>query len=382
MDKNKNTNDFKSTIKYILDIKANKVNTPIIFLFDGHGSRDTGDMIVTTKIKINKEILYNIFNPYCANKKLLIFTQCYSYNIYKSITQDITLCPDPESALISCPDPKSAQSGHSDVNIFCSNTVFMCSTCELDKKASGARMLKFSSEFFVRAQKIKKFSDIELKAAFNSNGFDIATNDKSILITDIFKKYVFQEQLVLAEEAKAEAVESESEGLPPIDDVADEYTETEFTQENIQAIRSKINEESDIEKNQFNITINNNKKPHFLIRHALGKNIYIDDALYPNLFMGYIFNIIKNGRHVNIILLNQHYHQLLRLSHINNSNILSFNNLDVPITNNNNFTLNDDLSISPFGRNNEFVVINNAGIIAIDLKKPDNYRFKIKNFTG
>ena len=71
------------TIRNILILKAN-INTPIIFLYDGHGYTGTndknGNLIIRHNLDINIFHLKDIFSNYESNNKLFLFTQCGSYD--------------------------------------------------------------------------------------------------------------------------------------------------------------------------------------------------------------------------------------------------------------------------------------------------------------
>jgi hypothetical protein len=111
----------------ITDILRKKLepNTPIIFIYDGHGYTNPvplhgeGEMILNNNLSITPNMLHVIFKPFDLNKKLIVFTQCGSFGFYRN--------------LIALP------------NILL-NTVYLCSTHALGQCGLGARVLVKLSE--------------------------------------------------------------------------------------------------------------------------------------------------------------------------------------------------------------------------------------------
>jgi len=71
------------TIRNILAFKANP-NTPIIFLYDGHGPTNSGprngNIIVRDRLYIDEMFLKGLFTGYENNAKLFLFSQCASFD--------------------------------------------------------------------------------------------------------------------------------------------------------------------------------------------------------------------------------------------------------------------------------------------------------------
>ena len=72
-----------NTIRNILAFKANP-NTPIIFLYDGHGPTNSGlrngNIIIRDNLHINEMFLKTLFSGYENNAKLFLFSQCGSFD--------------------------------------------------------------------------------------------------------------------------------------------------------------------------------------------------------------------------------------------------------------------------------------------------------------
>ena len=115
----------QQTITGILRKKL-EPNTPIIFIYDGHGytipvpGHLEGEMGLYNNLAITSKMLHSIFKPFDSNKKLIVFTQCGSFGFYRN--------------LIALP------------NVLL-NTVYICSTNGLGQCGIGARVLVRLSEF-------------------------------------------------------------------------------------------------------------------------------------------------------------------------------------------------------------------------------------------
>jgi hypothetical protein len=114
---NYDLNDFIKLIKTILINKANE-NTPIIFIYDGHGYKKTGIMVINTNISVTSETFIDLFSNNEINKKLFILTQCGSYSFYQSLILNPLVLP---------------------------NSIYICSTNNPDMCGYGAQvLLKFT----------------------------------------------------------------------------------------------------------------------------------------------------------------------------------------------------------------------------------------------
>ena len=129
----------EQVIRNILSKKI-EVNTPIIFIYDGHGfttptpQNEEGDMLIYDNLVLTKHIINNIFKPYDANKKLLVFTQCGSFGFYKNLS--------------NLPNKLA-------------NTVYICATNGLGQCGIGARVLiKLSELIKSNPTKYLNFKDI------------------------------------------------------------------------------------------------------------------------------------------------------------------------------------------------------------------------------
>ena len=153
---NYDTEDFKKLIKTILDNKANN-NTPIIFIYDGHGEVSSGVMDINSSLNIDTNTFITLFSNNKNNKKLFIFSQCGSYGFYNSLN-------------------KSEMP----------NSVYICSTNRHGICGFGAGILRKFTEL-LKTEKYVRFNNMKSEIQ-NSTIFFLDDPDK-IKIQDILKLY-------------------------------------------------------------------------------------------------------------------------------------------------------------------------------------------------
>jgi hypothetical protein len=153
----------EQVIRNILSKKI-EANTPIIFIYDGHGfttptlQNEEGDMLISDNLFLTKNIFNNIFKPYDANKKLLIFTQCGSFGFYTNLT--------------NLPNKLA-------------NTVYICATNGLGQCGLGAGVLiKLSELININPPKYLNFKDI-----ITDLGNYHLEDSTQIKVSDILIKY-------------------------------------------------------------------------------------------------------------------------------------------------------------------------------------------------
>jgi len=144
-------------IKTILNNKANN-DTPIIFIYDGHGSTTTGYMSINSSLLISNLTFINLFLNNKINNKLFIFTQCGSYNFYTSL--NLTELP---------------------------NSVFICSTNKIDICGYSAQvLLQFSK--LLNTEKYLTFN--KMKSDFEKDTIFFLNDPNNIEIENILKLYI------------------------------------------------------------------------------------------------------------------------------------------------------------------------------------------------
>lgn len=94
LNKNINNQNLLNLLNYILSTKANS-NTPIIFIYDGHGYTNSGNkngnMILRNGLEIDVNFLNNVFQNYKLNTKLFLFSQCGSYDFAQRLFNSLTI---------------------------------------------------------------------------------------------------------------------------------------------------------------------------------------------------------------------------------------------------------------------------------------------------
>jgi glutaredoxin len=147
--------DFKKLIKKILENKTNH-QTPIIFMFDGHGSENTGAMGMNRSLTIDSETIKDLFSTKQNNKKLFIFNQCFSYNMYELLVNKLV------------------------------NSIYICSKNCPNKTSVGTGLFRRLKEF-LDSKKYNTFNDMEIDFKEGDNFF--IKDKERIQIQDIFKLY-------------------------------------------------------------------------------------------------------------------------------------------------------------------------------------------------
>lgn len=153
---NYSEDDFKELIKTILKNKANN-NTPIIFIYDGHGITETGVMVMDNFLNINNATFINLFSNNKINNKLFIFTQCGSYSFYNSLDKN------------ELP-----------------NSVYICSTNKPSICGYGGGILVKYSEL-LKSKKYVRFNN--MKSEIEKDTIFFLDDSNKIKIEDIFKSY-------------------------------------------------------------------------------------------------------------------------------------------------------------------------------------------------
>ena len=150
-------------INTILYAKINP-NTPLIFIYDGHGyvtpPENEGEMILRNGINIDINLFYNIFKKHDTNNKLCLLTQCGSYGFYSNLIK----------------------SNKDTIN----NIVYICSTKDICQSGFGAGILvKLSNLIDKNPKKYVTFNDLK------SDLTEYFINDhNSIRIKNILLNYI------------------------------------------------------------------------------------------------------------------------------------------------------------------------------------------------
>jgi len=350
----------EDTIYTVLDIyksilnKHTNPNTPVIYIYDGHGYTDRGDnngnMVLNNSVILNDEQFNYIFKKISGNK-LFLFTQCGSYDFQQRL----------ETKYYKYKLDKSDK---------LNNYTSICSTKKPNDKGIGARILVAISRLLnispsIYYNFIDMSSDLEHYYIYS---------DTPMPISSIMVKYIPAAALALAPAAPAALAPAAPAALAPAalapaaPAAALALAPAPLFKTNDEVLLYIQNQDiycdSDIDKRRLSLESSKDKKK-WKLEH-IRDNIYyiktIDTYKY--------FNPATKVETIN--------HGFLDIYNEAPGAFLSIWN--PPLNDNHKFIINDDLTLSPFKFPSQYIIYTGSFYIRSSLTTtPLTYKLRIKS---